>query len=378
MREIYLDNAATTRVSESAARIAFNIMRENYGNPSSLHSKGFAAEQALRLARTQLADALACSAEEIYFCSGGTEANNLAIFGTANAHMRRGKTIITTAVEHSSILEPVHQLESQGFKSKIIAPAPDGSANINAILDAVDDDTILVSCMAVNSETGAINQIDDLGRSLKRKKPDILFHCDAVQAFGKLPLSLRSSPIDLLTISSHKIHAPKGSGALFARRGVRIKPLLFGGGQENRLRAGTESLPLICAFGHMAQEMCEKREENFAYVKELAEHFLEKAKFISNICINSPDNGTPYIKNISAPGWRSETLLHALEEDGIYVSSGSACSKGKPSHVLTAMGLAPQKIDSALRLSLCCENTAEDIDIFFERLAFAMARLAKK
>ena len=378
MQEIYFDNAATTRVSETAAELAFDIMRKNYGNPSSQHSKGFEAVEALDFARKQLAGALACQTEELKFCSGGTEANNLAIFGAADTRKRRGKTIITTAVEHSSVLEPVKELEKRGFTIHIIPPLPDGAADKQAILDAVNDDTILVSCMMVNSETGAISDINALGRELKRKKSSALFHCDAVQAFGKLPISLRSSPVDLLTISSHKIHAPKGSGALFVRSDVRISPILFGGGQENCLRAGTESTPLICAFGLMAQEMAKNREKNLAHVQSLAEYFRKKAGETAGICINSPENGTPYIQNISVPGWRSQTMLNRFAEDGIYISSGSACSKGKLSYVLSAMGLSRERIDSALRISFCYENTTNEIDIFFENLKAAMLQLAKK
>jgi len=376
LHEIYLDNAATTRVSESAAQLALDIMREDYGNPSSLHSKGFKAMQAVKLARSQIAGALGCWPDEITFTSGGTEANNLAILGAAARHHRGGKTIITTAVEHSSVLEPICQLEKQGYTINIIQPGSDGSVDINEVAAAVNDDTLLVSCMMVNSETGAVNDIAGLARLVKRKNPSVLVHCDAVQGFGKIAFTMRQIPVDMLTVSSHKIHAPKGAGALFIRKGVRISPLMFGGGQEGSLRPGTESTPLICAFGHMAQELNTQRGENLAKMNELAAYFRERAAGISKICINSPQNGTPYIHNISVPGRRSQPMLNALAEHGVYVSSGSACSKGKLSHVLLAMGLPRERVDSALRVSLCRDTTTNELDKFFELLEAVTTQLA--
>ena len=374
MREIYLDNAASTRTSDAAAETALRMMTQEYANPSSLHRGGFLAQQALERARGEIAAAIGADSSEIIFCSGGTEANNLAVLGAAAAHHRRGKTIITTAVEHSSVYEPVQHLESQGFTVKIIPPAPDGSADIDAIAEAVDEDAILVTCMYVNSETGAVSNIAAIAAKVKRKNPKALFHTDAVQAFGKLPVTVQG--IDLMSVSGHKIHAPKGSGALFLRRGARILPIMYGGGHENGLRVGTQSTPLCCAFGTAARECAENREQFYIHVSKLAEYFRIKAERFDGICINSPINGTPYIQNISMPGYKSETVLHYLAERGVYASSGSACSKGKRSRILTAMNFPPKLIDSALRVSFSRYNTAEDVDAFFDCLADAKRDIA--
>ena len=370
MREIYLDNAATTKVSESAAETAMRMMTLEYGNPSSLHSKGFKAERELLRAREQISTVIGAQKEEIIFCSGGTEANNLAILGAAKKHSRRGKTIITTPYEHSSVYETAKHLESQGFTVRFIPPGE--------IAAAADEDTILVSCMAVNSETGAVTDVAAIAAAVKRKNPQALFHTDAVQAFGKLPVTIRNTQIDMMSISGHKIHAPKGSGALFIRRGVKISPAVHGGGHENGLRAGTQSTPLCCAFGTAAGEAHANLDQNLARVTALAAHFRKRAGEIPGLCVNSPADGSPYIQHISLPGYISRHLMDYLSERGIYVSAGTACGRGGKSRVLDAMNMPQDKAQGALRISFCRDNTTEEADAFFAALTAAVNQITKR
>lgn len=375
MQEIYLDNCAATRVDEDTGAVAMTMMFEEYGNPSSLHSKGLAAQLRLDRARQQVAAALGCAQEEVVFTSGGTESNNLALLGGAEALRRRGKTIVTTAVEHSSVLEPLRYLENQGYTLNIVPPLPDGRMDAAQMAEAVDEDTVLVSCMLVNSEVGAINPVAEIARKVHERNPRILVHCDAVQALGKIPFSAAKLGVDLLSASAHKIHSPKGSGALYIRKGVRILPRSLGGGQERGLRSGTESTPLACAFGYAAEKLTAALPENTARVRRICEHFVNKAKDFDGLCMNSPADSTPYLQNISLPGYRSEILLHYLARRGIFVSSGSACSKGATSHVLQAMGLSAERMDSALRVSFCKDTTIEEIDALFDALTQAVREL---
>lgn len=378
MVEIYLDNAATTATDADVAAVAVELMTGDYGNPSSLHQKGLDAQLRMEKARQQVAALLDCTPEEITFTSGGTEANNLAVQGGVKALRRRGNHIITTAFEHSSVLSPVAELEKQGFSVTRIQPGPDGIISPQAVVEAVREDTILVSCMLVNSETGAINPVEELARAVRKKNELCLIHCDAVQAFGKLALSVRKLGVDLLTLSGHKIHAPKGCGALYIRRGVRILPLVYGGSQENSLRPGTENTALACALGGAAEKAGQGQKEYYARVQKICEYFVNKSRTVTGLCINSPANGTPYIVNVSLPGYRSEIMLHHLEESGIYVSSGSACAKGAKSHVLLSMGLPPDRVDSALRLSFSRYSTIEEVDAFFAALEAGMTRLVRR
>ena len=372
----YLDNSATTRVSPAAAKKALELMTENFGNPSSLHTLGYNAEQELTKARKAVAKALAVGEDEIYFTSGGTEANNLAVFGAVRRLRRRGNKIVTTAVEHSSVAESVKALENEGFEVVRVKPDRNGCFDPADFKDAIDEKTILVSVMAVNNETGAVLPTEKLKKYIELKKSPALLHSDLVQGFGKLPLKPAKLGLDLATVSGHKIHAPKGVGALYVRKGVHIKPVQFGGEQEKKLRPGTEALPLIGAFGVAVSEL--DISKNYAYVKELNAYALEKLAALDNIVINSPENALPYIINISALGIRSETMLHFLAEKDIYVSSGSACAKGKPSHVLEAMGLDGKTADSALRISFSKENTKEDIDALADALSEGMNTLVKR
>lgn len=358
--EHYLDNSATTRVYPEVAEKIFEILTEKYGNPSSLHTKGIEAENELNLARHTIAKSLAVDDKEIYFTSGGTEANNLAVKGVTQALKRRGNKIVTTAFEHSSVYETMQYLEKEGFDITYISPQKDGNICANDFYNAIDDKTILVSAMAVNNELGSILPIEDIAKIIKEKNSPALFHCDCVQAYCKTPLKLKKLAVDLATVSAHKIHGPKGVGALYIKNGVRILPDTFGGEQEKKIRPGTEALPLIAGFGK-AVEMAEiqKDGEKIAFLNNYCK---DKLALLDDIKINSPENALPYILNISVKGIRSETMLHFLEEKNVFVSSGSACARGKSSHVLSAMGLDKNTSDSAVRISFSNENTKEDID----------------
>lgn len=361
MKEIYLDNSATTKVCMEAADKVLQIMTEKYGNPSSLHSKGYEAQKELEAARRSAASVLSAEPSEITFTSGGTESNNTAVFGAVRALKRRGNRIVTTAVEHSSVLEAMQQLEANGFEVVYLTPDRYGRISEEQIENAVDERTILVSIMAVNNETGAIQPTDRVKRIIERAGSPALFHVDAVQAFGKLPLKPKKSGIDLLSASSHKIHGPKGAGILYIRRGARILPLHYGGEQERKIRPGTEPLPAICGMGAAIDALPDMKSEN-EKIRELNEHLRSLLAEFDNVVINSSPDSLPYILNFSVTGIRSETMLHYLEQQGIYVSSGSACAKGKKSHVLSSMGLSAAEADSAVRVSFSRYNTSEDLD----------------
>ncbi len=376
MTEHYLDNSATTQVSEASALKALELMRTNYANPSSLHSMGFAASKELEKARLQVAKALGADVSEIYFTSGGTEANNLAIFGAVNAKKRAGNRIITTAFEHSSVYETMHELSKEGFEVVFIKPDSTGCINAKEVIDAVDGNTVLVSIMHTNNETGAINPIREIAVGAKRKNPSVLVHTDAVQAFGKTEIKPAKLFADLVSISGHKIHAPKGIGALYVKKGVRILPRTFGGKQERKLRTGTEALPLIGAFGVAVSEL--DIQKSLDTVKELKGYLADKLLNFEDITINSPETATPYILNFSVKGIRSETMLHHLASKGVYVSSGSACSKGGKSHVLSALGFEDNRADSALRVSFSKYNTTEDCDALICALKDGIENLARR
>ena len=340
--EHYLDNSATTVTSRAAAEKAVEVMTLVYGNPSSLHEMGRQAEHELRFARASVASRLGASEEEITFVSGGTEANNLALFGAAYARVRSGKNIVISALEHSSVLEAAERLKNEGFSVTSVAPRSDGIIHPDDVAQAVNAQTTLVSVMTVNNESGAIMPVAEI--------------FDRV----KLPLRVRALNADCVSVSAHKVHAPKGCGAVFVRKGVRLIPRQYGGEQEKKLRPGTEALPLIAAFGAACEEF--DTENNYQTVKALNDHAKERLSQIEGIAFNSPADALPYVLNFSAGRVRSETMLHFLEERGVYVSSGSACAKGKPSHVLSAMGLSRERADSALRVSFSKFNTKEDID----------------
>ena len=374
--EHYLDNSATTRVCGAAADKALWMMTECYGNPSSLHRRGIDAEHELSYARKTVAGCLGAAPEELTFTSGGTEANNLALFGAAYANRRRGNRLVISAVEHSSVLEAAKRLSDEGFEVIEVEPDRNGVITAEAVAGAVNDKTLLVSVMTVNNETGAIMPVRDIFDAARDINPSVLCHTDAVQAFGKLGLRMKRLGADLVSVSGHKVHAPKGVGALAVRRGVRLIPRQFGGEQERRLRPGTEAAPLIAAFGAACSEF--DTENNIVYVKELNSYARERLAQIEGVAFNSPGEALPYVLNFSAGSVRSETMLHFLEERGIYVSSGSACAKGKPSHVLAAMGLSRDRADSALRVSFSKYNTKEDIDALCGAVARGLEVLAHR
>lgn len=374
--EHYLDNSATTKVSEKSAKKVYEMMTENYGNPSSLHTRGIKAEQELENARGITAKAMGVQSGEVYFTSGGTEANNLAVFGAVEHLKKRGNKIVTTAVEHSSVFEAVKHLKENGFEVVYIRPDKNGNFDIDCFEKAIDKNTILVSVMMVNNEIGTILPVESLKKIIENKKSPAALHCDCVQAFGKIPLKLSKTGVDLASVSGHKIHAPKGVGALYVRKNLHIKPILYGGEQEKKLRPGTQALPLITGFSQAVKEFDINR--NYNYVRQLNAYALEKLSEIEDIVINSPENAIPYIINFSALGIRSETMLHFLAEREIYVSSGSACAKGKPSHVLSAMGLDRNRADSAIRISFCESNTTEDIDALTDALKKGLNSLVKR
>lgn len=376
--ECYLDNSATTAVTPEVAALAAHIMTEQYGNPSSLHRRGFWAERALTEARGQVAAVLRCRPEEIIFTSGGTESNNLALLGAARAARRRGNRIVTTAVEHHSVLAVCRQLESEGFEVAYVSPDAGGVITPESFAAACDEKTVLASCMMVNSETGALHDIPAIAAACRRKNPGILFHADCVQAFGRLEIAPARWGVQLVSVSGHKIHAPKGVGALYVAKGVRLLPPLYGSGQERGLRPGTENLPGICAMGLAAERMNARRAENAAHFTALRQKLITNLSQSPAVCINSPEAAAPYIINLSVEGIRSEIMIHYLEQFGIYVSSGSACAKGERSHVLTAMGLPEDRIDSAIRVSMTDTTAEEEIDEFCRRLLQGAATLAKR
>ncbi len=376
MEEIYLDNSATTRVCEKSAEKVLELMTQCYGNPSSLHKKGLEAQREVAHARQAVAVSLGAQPREIIFTSGGTEANNLAVLGGAAAGRRRGKRIVTTAIEHPSVLEPMRQLEKEGFEVVFLTPDADGRVPEEAVLKAVTGDTILISVMAVNNELGSIQPIEVLKKAVKRAGAPALVHVDGVQAYGKLPLRPEKLGIDLLTVSGHKIHGPKGVGALYVSKNARILPRTFGGGQERELRPGTEAAPLIAGLGAAVEELPDWRQA-YSRMEKLRDYTLQKLSGLVGVEVNSPVEGLPYLLNFSALGIRSETMLHFLAQRGIYVSSGSACAKGKQSHVLKAAGLPDSRISSAIRVSFSRENTERDADALAEGVREGLACLAR-
>lgn len=356
---VYLDNSATTAVCRSAAQAAYDMMTQTYGNPSSLHAKGLEAEKEITKARCSIAKLLCAEKSEIYFTSGGTEANNLAVFGAVDARRRMGNKIVTTAIEHSSVFESCKELERQGYDVVFLKPEKGGCITPEQINAAVDNQTVLISIMLVNNETGAIQPVEAARKAAVQKCAPALIHCDAVQAFGKMPVSPRKLGADLLTVSAHKIHGPKGAGALYVKNGVRITPRTFGGEQENRLRPGTEAAPLIAGFGAAVREVDLNGLEE---IRALRDYCAGQVLKLERMVLHSDDRCLPYIINFSVLGIKSETMLHFLASKGIYVSSGSACAKGKKSHVLSALGLNAEESDSALRVSFSKYNTKADVD----------------
>ena len=373
--EIYLDNCATTRVCEEAAAACLQAMTGSYGNPSSLHRKGMEAEDILTETRKTVGRMLSCPPECIHFTSNATESNNLAILGSAAAYPRNGRTIVTTSVEHSSVSQAAAALENRGYIVKRVSPQPDGRFSAADFLEAVDEDTLLVSFMMVNNETGAILPYETVIPALRRKFPKLLIHMDAVQGFAKYPLNLKRLDLDFLSFSGHKLYAPKGVGVLYVKKGIRLIPLAYGGGQERGLRPGTQAVELIAALRE-ALLLCQREGKTWAArYRALNQRLREGASSLPRVTVNSPEDGAPHILNLSVLGVRSEIMLHFLEERGIFVSSGSACSKGAKSPALAAFGLNPEQIDSALRISFSKDTTEAEIDALLAALAEGIAKL---
>ncbi len=374
---IYLDNSSTTAPCTSAVQAASKAMTDCWGNPSSLHRLGLEAENLINSTRTKISDILGCRYDEIFFTGSGTEANNTCLIGAAEAMKRRGNKIITTSVEHPSVLNTCAHLEQSGFEIVKIKPHADGSINADDVLNVVDKNTVLVSVMLVNNETGAVFPVLEIAEGLKSLKSSALFHTDCVQAFGKLDIDVGDLGVDLLTASGHKIHGPKGIGFFYKKKSANIKPLINGGNQERGLRSGTEPVPLIAALGGALEEL--DTAVSLRKLSALHSYALDRLLKIDGISVNSPQNSfLPYILNISVLGYRSETLLHFLEKKNIFVSSGSACSKGKGSYVLREMGISDKLADSALRISFSKHNTEADIDALCSALEEAKATLRRK
>ncbi len=375
--EHYLDNSATTRVSDAAAQAALSAMTQCYGNPSSTHTKGREAKKLLDTARKQVSDALGCMPEELVFTSCGSESDNWAILGGAEYMKRRGRHVISSAVEHDAVRRSLDILEERGFEVTRLMPDATGAISAEAVMDALRGDTVLVSLMLVNNETGAVTDIAAISRALKKAGSSALLHTDAVQAFMKLPFSARTLGADMISVSGHKIHAPKGIGALYIKRGLKLKPFIVGGSQENGRRAGTEAMPQIAAMGAACAEA---RAEMGEYVPRMA---ALKARLVERLGREIPeftyvDTPAPHILSISLPGWRSEVLMNYLESKEVYVSKSSACKKGGRSHVLEAIGMKSDVIDGAIRVGLCRFTTEEDIDALCAALAEAHDTLAHR
>ena len=376
---IYFDNAATTRAADEVAERVRYMLLENFGNPSAQSMMGVRAENELNDARKLMAKSINALPEEIYFTSGGTEDDNWAIFGTAEGYKRSGKHMITTSIEHPAVSEPMERLRQKGWEVTVLDVDKNGYIDLDALRDSIRDDTVLVSIILVNNEVGTIQDAAAVGKLIKEKNPNTLFHADAVQAFGKYPIDVRKMNIDMLSMSGHKIHGPKGVGFFYMKKGLKVRPIIYGGGQERGQRSATENTPGIAGLAkavELAMENMDASHEKVMEVKRtLAEGILRD---IPKTHINGPsiEEASPYVLNVSFNGLRSEVLLHALEEKEVYVSAGSACSSKKKggSHVLRSLGLSEERIEGAIRFSFCRYNTVDEaaacLEILKEKTAF--------
>lgn len=372
---IYLDNSATTKPCERAIEYMNKALTDNWGNPSSLHILGMNAEDIVNASRKSVAKMLGAKDSEIIFTSCGSEANNMALM-SALARKNRGNRIITTTIEHPSVLETAKRLEGYGFEVVYLKPQNNGVISLDDLKAALNDKTLLVSIMLVNNEIGTIQPIEEAARLTKQLSPFAYFHTDAVQAFGKMPINAAKLGVDMLTASGHKIHAPKGIGFLYKSQKCHIAPFITGGGQEDGMRSGTESVPLIASLQGAIEDL-PNLQPSLQQMREIYSYAKELLSSDNDIVINSFDDGLPYILNISIPGYKSETLLHFLESREIYVSSGSACAKGNQSYVLKELGLADKLIDSMLRISFSHTTQKQDIDKLYEALKVAKGQLRK-
>jgi len=363
--EVYFDNSATTKVYDEVIDVVVKTMREDYGNPSSLHLKGLDAEHLVTGSAETISKVLKCLPEEIVFTSGGTESNNMAIIGTALAKKRTGKHIVVSSVEHASVSSVMQFLIREGYEVTYIPSDEHGIVSPEAFANAVREDTILVSCMHINNEIGSIMPIREIGRAVKAKNPNLYFHVDAIQSFGKIETIPKNLGADLMSVSGHKIHGPKGSGFLYIKKGTLIRPIIYGGGQQKNMRSGTENVPAIAGLGIAVEKTFNNFEDKINHIKSVRDRLVNGLTAIDEVYTNSDiENGAPHIASISFVGVRAEVMLHTLEDKGIYVSSGSACSsnKSKESAVLSAIGLDKKRLESTLRFSFGEDNTEEEVD----------------
>ena len=371
--EAYFDNSATTRCLDSVVTLMQQVLLEDYGNPSSLHMKGVVAEKYIKTATEQIARTLKVAEKEIVFTSGGTESNNLALIGVALANQRAGKHMITTSIEHASVYNPLIFLEEQGFEVTYLPVDKTGRISLEALKEAVREDTILVSMMHVNNEIGTIEPVEEAVQLIREKNPRTLIHVDAIQSFGKLRIYPKRMGIDLLSVSGHKIHGPKGVGFLYVKDKTKIKPIIHGGGQQKNMRSGTENVAGIAGLGAAVEDLHQNFDEKIDRLYELREYLVAGMKKLEGITVNGAQgrNAAPHIVSVSFSGIRAEVLLHALEERGIYVSTGSACSSNHPaiSGTLQAIGVKPELLDATVRFSLSVESTKEEADYVLEQLA---------
>lgn len=381
MMEAYLDNSATTRCSDRAFALIQKVLLEDYGNPSSLHMKGVEAERYVKAAREKIAKTLKVTEKEIIFTSGGTESNNLAILGTAFANRRAGNRIITTAVEHASVANPMKFLEEEGFEVIYLPVDENGVISLKDLEEALSDQMILVSLMHVNNEIGAVEPVEEAAALVHEKCPKALVHVDAIQSYGKFRIYPKKSGIDLLSVSGHKIHGPKGSGFLYVKEKTKIKPIIYGGGQQNGMRSGTENVPGIAGLGEAAAEIYEDFKEKQDRLYALKERFIQAVTTIPGVSVNGKTgrDSAPHIVSVSVEGVRAEVLLHSLEDKQIYVSSGSACSSNKPavSRTLKGIGLKQNLLDSTVRFSFSVHTTEEEIDYAADVLKTLVPALQK-
>lgn len=379
--EIYFDNSATTRALDEVKDLVVKLMTEDYANPSSRHRKGMEAERYVKEAAMRIAKTLKVKEKEIIFTSGGTESNNMALIGAALAGQRAGKHIISTRIEHASVYQPLAFLETLGFEVTYLHTDRQGHISLEELEQSIRPDTILVSVMYVNNEMGAIEPVEEIASLVHQKGKNIIFHVDAIQAYGKMEIRPKKQGIDLLSVSGHKIHGPKGVGFLYIDEKVRIKPLLYGGGQQRDLRSGTENVPGIAGLGLAAEEMYRDHKGKVARITELKDYFIDRVQELEGVTVNSlkKSAGAPQIASVSFKGVRSEVLLHALEDKGIYVSSGSACSSNHPaiSGTLRAIGVEKDLLDSTLRFSFGLFNTKEEVDICISALEELLPVLRK-
>ncbi len=390
--EAYLDNAATTRVSGSVKDIMVEALEINYGNPSSMHRKGIEAENYIKEAKEIIAKTIKVDQKEIVFTSGGTESNNFALIGAALANARAGKHLITTRFEHPSVHNPLLALEEMGFKISFVSVDRNGLIDMDSLLNEICDETILISIMHVNNEVGAVQDIASIAKQIKSKKPDIIFHVDAIQGFGKYKIYPKRENIDMMSVSGHKIHGPKGSGFLYIKDKLKIKPIIHGGGQQKGFRSGTENVPAIAGLAQAVKEIYENHEEKVARLYELKKHFIEEVSLIEDTKVNAIfeeeselsleeriEKTAPHVVSVSFAGVRSEVLLHSLEDQGVYVSAGSACASNHPSlsGTLQAIGIGKALLDSTIRFSFSVNTTMEEIDYALSVLKVILPKLRR-